>query len=569
MRNLTAALFILCVLCLVCPLGAAEEPLKQYRAFWVDTFNTSLNNHDDVVAVVRNAQAAGANAIFAQVRRRGDSWYLDSLEPIADRTPIAEDFDPLLDLISEAHSAGVEVHAYVIVCAIWNRDPRLFPPTDPNHVFNLHGFNQSAGDFYAGRDNWLTKTFLPDGGSITYQGHRIGADFWIDLGHPDAAAYTFDVLMHLVRNYDIDGLHLDRIRYPDLSVPGQTPATGTSIGYNETNVERFQLHYGNPPGSPPPAQNDPLWNQWRRDQVTNFVRRVYLNAIAIKPHLKISASLIAFGGGPINESDWALAEAYWRVYQDWRAWTEEGILDIAVPMNYKREDLPAQQTMFDSWNEWAKNHQYNRATIIGQGAFLNAVEGSLRQIRRSFSQSALGNSALGVSLFSMATSNTAVTNNPFSIPPNRNTPVRLFAEFASGLLTGKSVDGTELYEDPTDNPDPVFAVPAEIPDLPWKTTPDRGHLMGIVSDQDGNPIDAAEITIFSAPEHRTDRADCTTIHTTTDGNGFYGGVDLLPGKYGVTITPADRPPYTPRCRVRIRAGRVSSLNVVVGSRKCE
>src|SRR5262249_43614827 len=166
---------------------------------------------------------------LGKVRRRGDSWYLNTLEPIADRTPIEPGFDPLADLIKEAHENGIEVHAFVIIGAIWNGNPSgqsPRPPENPNHVFNKHGFNQATGKIYEGRDNWLTRTLLPDDSNISFGGHRIGSDFWIDLGHPDAANYTLTVLMHLVRNYDIDGLHLDRIRYPELSVPGQTPATG-------------------------------------------------------------------------------------------------------------------------------------------------------------------------------------------------------------------------------------------------------------------------------------------------------------------------------------------------------
>src|SRR5918998_3303712 len=85
--------------------GAAQT--AEYRAFWVDTFNSTLNNHADVLAVVNNAKAANANAIFAQVRRRGDAWYLNSLEPPPDFTPIAANFDPLNDLITEAHANGI------------------------------------------------------------------------------------------------------------------------------------------------------------------------------------------------------------------------------------------------------------------------------------------------------------------------------------------------------------------------------------------------------------------------------------------------------------------------------
>src|SRR5918992_1010711 len=129
-----------CVVLTTLTMAAAEaQPRSELRGFWVDTFNTTLNNHSDVATVVARALAANANTIFAQVRRRGDSWYLNSLEPLADRTPIVAGFDPLLDLILEAHARGLEVHAFVIANAIWNRAPSLFPPVDPNHAFNLHG----------------------------------------------------------------------------------------------------------------------------------------------------------------------------------------------------------------------------------------------------------------------------------------------------------------------------------------------------------------------------------------------------------------------------------------------
>src|SRR5687767_312005 len=142
---------------------ASAQSVSQYRAFWVDTFNTTLNNHSDIVAVVNNARAANANAIFAQVRRRGDSWYLNSLEPPPDFTPIAGGFDPLQDLIVEAHASGIEVHAFVIIGAVWNKNPNfapsatLGPPTNPNHVFNLHGgYDPATQQIVQGPNNWLT-----------------------------------------------------------------------------------------------------------------------------------------------------------------------------------------------------------------------------------------------------------------------------------------------------------------------------------------------------------------------------------------------------------------------------
>ncbi len=553
--------------------AAAAAPQAEYRAFWVDTFNTALNSHADVVAVVDKARAANANAIFAQVRRRGDAWYLNSLEPLPDPNTIAPGFDPLQDLIIEGHAAGLEVHAFVIIGAVWNRHPVILgPPASPNHVFNLHGgFDPATGTIVQGPDNWLTRSLLP---TIAFQGHRFGADFWIEPGHPDAAAYTVDVLMHLVANYDVDGLHLDRIRYPEFSATGQTPANGTNIGYNFTNIARFNRHYGITPEDLPPATGDVRWTQWRRDQVTHLVRRIYLNAVALKPQLKISAALIAFGGGPVAETSWpTVSEAHWRVYQDWRAWTEEGILDLAIPMNYKREHIASQQTQFNQWLEWTRNHQYGRAALMGQGAFVNAIEGTLRQVRRSLAPSATtGNTLGGVVFFSMATSNVFTNNgatvpvplpNPYSIPPNQFTPTRSFAEFASGLTTGKSVDGTTLYEDPVANPTPVFNLPVPVPVHPWKNNPQVGHLKGFARTELGAAVDTGAIRIAREGSD-TPSTGRTLVTNATDGGGFYGGVDLAPGAYRVTVTPRGETPYTSCVATAVvTAGAVSTLDVVV------
>src|SRR4030095_6693099 len=98
---------------------------------------------------------------------------------------------------------------------------------------------------------------------------------------------------------------------------------------------------------PPPDPGDPHWSQWRRDQVTALVRRIYLGALAHKPALNVSAALIAFGAGPTTEATWPGAEAFWRVYQDWRAWTEEGLVELAVSLIYKTAHTPAGAAAFE------------------------------------------------------------------------------------------------------------------------------------------------------------------------------------------------------------------------------
>ena len=574
-RSVLTAISSLCLIVLFASAVTAQR--TEYRGFWVDTFNSTLNNHADIVTTVNNAKATKANVIFAQVRRRGDAWYLNSLEPLPDFVSIAAGFDPLADLIATAHAEGIEVHAYVIMSAVWHKPPNVArsttggPPFSPNHVFNQHGWNPATNSMRTGPDNWLTKSLAPFPAAVTFDGQRYGSDFWLDFGHPDAAAYSVDVLMHLVNNYDVDGLHLDRIRYPDFTVvtgqPPLNPTNGANVGYNDVSVARFNARYNR---TGVPAQSDNLWKQWRRDQVTNVVRRVYLNAIASKPQLKISGSFIATGNGPICAAGadckavWETsvrAEAYWRMYQDWRAWTEEGIIDLAIPMNYKRDHViapPSQLQMFDEWNEWTKNQQYNRKTLIGVGNSLNSVEGSIRQTRRSLTPSAQGNSSPGVVFFSMATSDIAVTGNPWSVPGGANTPDRPFADFAAGMTTGKAANGTTLLE-PNANAagfTAIFAQPATIPTLAWKFAPTKGHLKGFARLSDGSILDTATVTIKNLDTQ-------ATRTTTTDGGGFYGGVDLDPGNYQVKAELGTTTLFA--CSATVSAGLVTTADLTSSS----
>ncbi len=503
------------LLALLLTAAAGLAARVEYRAFWVDTFNTPLNNHADIEAVVNRARAANTNALFVQVRRRGDAWYVNSVEPAPDFLPIAPAFDPLYDLIQTAHAANIEVHAFVILGAIWNKNPTfpasatLGPPASPLHVFNRHsGFNPATGRIEPNADTWLTRSLLPDGtAGITFQGHRFGAEFWLDFGHPNAAAHAAEVTTHLVRNYDIDGIHLDRIRFPEFAATGQTPATGANIGYNAVSVWRFQEFHGISHDEPPPAPGDPLWAQWRRDQVTNVVRRIYLNAVAVRPRIVVSAALIVYGGGPASTAAWTSSEAYWRVYQDWRAWLEEGIIDLAIPMNYKRDNVPQQAQWFDQWNAFTRNHQYNRAALTGLGIYLNPIDDTLSQIRRS-----LETTPTGVSLYALA--------NPDSAPSQG------FDAFARAL-TGS-----------------VFAEPAILPRLPWKTNPSKGHLMGTT------PFDSAAVYLYNS-------AGELVKTTRTDGSGFYGAVDLPPGEYALIIEKgADRRVVT---GVNVNPGQVTEV----------
>ncbi len=550
-------MLLLLFLLLPLPTFAAE-----YRAYWVETFNTALGSASDIGRVVDAAVASNANALFVQVRRRGDSWYLDSKEPLTETSGVGEPdatgrwtLDPLRYLVEQAHARNIEVHAFVIVTSIYNVDPAVARPKDPSHVFNTHFWDASANAPIPASDprQWSTRALphnlvMSSTMNVTYDGHRFDTQWCIDPGHPDAAAYTVDVLTHLVSRYDLDGLHLDRIRYPEAPIdrpPGEP--YGINVGYNEVNVARFRARHGDDatyyttgPEAGYPVTNDPLWNQWRRDQVTALVRRIWLEATAVRPTIAVSAALITYWTGPSASGGFEKTEAYWRVFQDWESWAEEGIVDVLAPMNYKREHDATGRAQYDDWMEFTKQtaRANGRHSLIGLATYLNAIEGSLRQTRRALARPpfdagvasadgvifyALGSTSPG----SAGSTNTSVTSNPYSYPtPNQTTPQRPAADFFSALRTGSTVAGTRL-EDPALTP--VFVSTEPAPAMPWKESPTTGHLMGFARLPGTIAADGATVVAEHVATGQTRTA-------TADGGGFYGFIGLAPGLWRVRAT---------------------------------
>ncbi len=339
---------------------------------------------------------------------------------------------------------------------------------------------------------------------------------------------------------------------PEINVTGQTPASGASVGYNAVSLERYARRYGL--AAPvEPAPGDPQWSAWRREQVTAFVRRLYLDATAAKPRLKLSAALVAFGQAPRSADEWPAAEPSWRVFQDWRGWLREGVIDIGVPMAYRAHHTTSGRESFEQWSDFTASLGATRHTVIGLGAYLNAVEGTIVQARRALLPTPSGTN-VGVAVFSMGANNAPVLNNPFSVPADRDTTMRTFEDLALGLTTGRASNGQWL-ENPSSFTTALFAVDVPVPAMSWKADPQRGHLRGIVRSSAG-VLDSAAIAIASETGE-------TSVETTSDGNGFYGAVDLAPATYRVTVTPIGSGASRSQCSVEVRAGEVATLDLDV------
>src|SRR5437016_2670920 len=103
---------------------------QQYRAFWADAFHAGYKTPAQVDQLLDDMVTARANAVFAEVRRRADSYYLQSLEPPAEDPEYDPSFDALAYLIDRAHARSIEVHAWFPVYKV--ADPAV-PPRDPRN----------------------------------------------------------------------------------------------------------------------------------------------------------------------------------------------------------------------------------------------------------------------------------------------------------------------------------------------------------------------------------------------------------------------------------------------------
>lgn len=483
--------------------ASADAP-QQFRGLWVDAYRDGFKTRAQVDQLVADARRANINALIVQVRRRGDAFYARSLEPRTEDSDLAPGFDPLAYLIERARAEEprLEVHAWIIVTTIWGSQTRA--PADPRHVFNQHGPNA------VGREDWLTRR---------EDGETWSRGYFIDPGHPDAARYTTDVALTIVREYDIDGLHLDYIRYPER-------ADGMSWGYNQTSIDRFNARYGRE-GRPP--TNDPAWNQWRRDQVTALVRSIYLGALAIKPAVKLSAAVIPWGDGPRTPADWLKTAGYSSVFQDWRAWLEEGILDQVMPMNYFRESA-GQGRYYDNWLAWQRDNAYGRQVIPAVALYLNEPADSISQVKRALAPNPNGPGTAGVALYSYA------ATRPTPAGDDTVTTRAQAAEIWAALTEPSAVNGGQ----------PPFASRAIPPPTSWKVSPSAGAVLLRAPGLDGARVD------LDGPK---------ALGGETDGAGAFGALSVPPGRYLVSVRPNGGRGEPRAGELEVRTGALAQLDL--------
>lgn len=244
------------------------------------------------------------NAVAVHTRYRGDATYVpnknDGTYPNSEpRSPQAGDVDVLEEVTTRGHAAGLAVFAYVNTHLVTSGVDVV---ADPQHVVNVH-------------PEW--RTWAYNGGMPVVQETMDDPEgLWLDPALPEVRAYTADIIGDIALNYAIDGVILDRIRYP------QTGFTRESrdFGYHPDAVSAFNDEYDKE-GIPDPY--DPDWIEFRQRAVTANVDAIYRRLTGIDDQLV----LLAYPIGRFND-------AIEYNYQNWPEWLRGRHIDGVLPQIY-------------------------------------------------------------------------------------------------------------------------------------------------------------------------------------------------------------------------------------------
>ncbi len=265
----------------------------EFRALWCHSaFGIPGWDWDKAIEQIKTN---GFNAIVPNMLWGGLAYYPSEVLPVAEE--VKEKGDQIDQCLKACRKYGVQIHVWKVN---WNlsRAPEEF-----------------------------VKRLRREG---RLQRDREGNELrWLCPSDPKNYKLELDSMLEVVRKYDVDGVHFDYIRYPNIN-----------SCYCSDCRERFEKSSGvkvkNWPEDVINGAHAEEFVNWKCGNITKLVKAVSEQARKINPKIKISAAV--FRDYPRCRQN---------VGQDWKVWIESGYLDFVCPMDYTADN--------DQFGNWVDN----------------------------------------------------------------------------------------------------------------------------------------------------------------------------------------------------------------------
>ena len=325
---------------------AKDAPVK---GVWVTCFSAkrALYSRDAAFNLVRFCKKSGIDEIYLQIYRSGASYYDTKINDRAKYEEMlrAAGVDTIDVVLKEAKRCNIKVLAWVnVLSAGKKRDVDIL---------------KKFGDGVLTRDQYLRSPMRTEDVNESDKYYLRDEQLFLEPGDPRVSEYMTSILDDIITRYpDLSGFHLDYVRYP-YPVPFIPRSSfnkfGLTYGYGEENIKRFKEKTGLDPLSMAyDNENSLIWDNWKRDQVTNLVD-------TLVKYIKNKSLEALISCAVIPSPDTAFSAAF----QDWPWWLENGTVDYVVLMNYTKNNQLAKEITRSSLAQRGKGKVY-----IGIGNFL-------------------------------------------------------------------------------------------------------------------------------------------------------------------------------------------------------
>jgi uncharacterized lipoprotein YddW (UPF0748 family) len=304
---------------------------REFRGVWISTVaninwpsknNLSVDQQKaEVIQMLDLLKSSNFNAVILQARPSADALYKSNLEPWSyfltgetGKNPFPY-YDPLQFWIEETHKRGMELHVWM----------------NPFRASHSTGGPITAQSMVKKMPNQVVKL-------------RNGM-YWFDPADPATQNHVSNVVKDILKNYDVDGIHFDDYFYPYKEYNGGAdfPDAKSWLAYQKSGGMLSKA-------------------DWRREQVNQFVKRIYSEIKAEKNYVKFGISPFGIWKPGYPEGITGSSQ-YDELFADAKLWLNEGWVDYFSPQLYWK--IGGNQDFESLLNWWQQENKKNRHLFPG------------------------------------------------------------------------------------------------------------------------------------------------------------------------------------------------------------